>query len=144
MGSEDALHEPDLEEIHGNICFAVSVPGLFSEQERRDIISSAEEEAVAEFYIFIDHMVAAHEREDERQPSGIPDGLDIRIGDELAVFCETADDDTDFRFHMHSFFGEMICRAAGSARMDNFTCKEYPQRADDMIDYVKNEKNIHR
>ena len=79
MGSKDALHEPDLEKVHGNICFSVPVPGFFPEKKRRDIISPAEEEAVAEFYIFIDHVVAAHEREDERQPFGIPDGLDIGI-----------------------------------------------------------------
>ena len=60
------LHEADLEQIHRNVSPAVPFLRLFSEQERRDVIAAAEEKSVAQSGVFVQQVIAPHERKYER------------------------------------------------------------------------------
>ena len=43
-------------------------------------------------------------RGDKGKPAGVSDRLDISISHKLPIVHEAADNDSDFRFHKHSFF----------------------------------------
>ena len=97
------FHKPDLEQVHGDVCLTVPVLRFLAEEQRGDVFTAAEKKTIAEPDIFIDHVVAADERQDHRKPFGVPYRLDIRVSDELAVLCKTADNNTDPWFHIYSF-----------------------------------------
>ena len=54
-------------------------------------------------YIVIDHPVASHKRDEERDSFGVTDGLNINIWYKLPILIESAYDDADFRMHIVSF-----------------------------------------
>lgn len=98
-GGEDQAHKADLKEIKSDIGLSAAVFRLFSEEERGNITSAAEEETVAQCKILGEKLVASDKGEDEGEPSGIADRLDIRVGYILTAAVKTTYNNTDFRFH---------------------------------------------
>lgn len=96
---KNLFHKSDLEQIDRNISSAVPVFWLFAEKERRDVSASAEQESVEQPDIFLQDMVAADQRQDDRDAFSVADRLNVWIGHELPVFRKTAHDDSDNRFH---------------------------------------------
>src|SRR5699024_6533436 len=104
--------EADLKEIHSDACLSIPVFRFFAEEERGNVTASAEEKSVAELHILCKDAVAADQRKDDGKAVGIPDRLNIRIGDKLQVSGKAADDDSDFRFHrmLLSVMYDRICK----------------------------------
>ena len=92
--------EADLEQIYSDTCLSISFLRFLSEEERSDIFTSAEKKTGAQSDILVENSIAPDQGKNQGKTAGIPDRLNIRIGDKLTVSHKTACNNSDRWLHI--------------------------------------------
>ena len=98
-GGQYFLHQTNLKKVYSNACLSISLPGFLPKEQRRDISAPAEEKAGTKGNVLIQQSIASDQGKKQGKSSGIPDRLDIGIGDKLAVVHKTAYNNADSWLH---------------------------------------------
>lgn len=98
-GGQYFFHQTDLEKVYSNACLSISILRFLPKEQGRDISASAEEKAGTKGNVLIQKGIAPDQGENQRKSSGIPDRLDIGIGDKLTVVHKTAYNNADNWLH---------------------------------------------